>query len=553
MLNHAQGCHKCGGFPGHQTKDRMRLLQCRTCGTYTCNQHLTVMGACPHCGESKMQTVLPGKKPKKAKKPVSTGIDDDDFQDMATGGGLRSSAGLPSSESGQPPPMTSTPSKSAPQEVKQNQAALLNALSEQQMQDLLKQNPGKITVVTADPADFLKNRIGQADQADEEGGASNILIVQAKVSAGDAVQLSDDNIDELFAMEDETPREENGDASTADEADDAYPLEGISEADLAEIESEFDELESRRQERMAGEAGTSQLISLLDEQEKHAEMILVDCYFRFSHRDTMSKYNDMMREALQTDDFQKHFLMGVVSYAPAELQADQDLLNILDGLPNIYAAVGYSPRCVSMVKTQDALQQLSYLLTQHNQIIALGDVGLDLHYAPYTLDAQKELLYAQLKLAAELKMPVYLNSVRADDELADFIDEFCTEHPIKGIYTGLLSSDRILEMCEKHDFHVCIRPELTYPENEAALERLRAIKSVRWLLCSGPEHTAPDPHRGEWNTPRYILDTVQHVAKTLEREPVDLAILCCKNWARLLFSEPAEKEFSSEEEDWNFD
>ena len=501
-----------------------------------------------------MPDSLPGKKPKKAKKPISTGVDDDDFQDMATGGGLRSSAGLPSSESGQPPPMTSTPSKSAPQEVKQNQAALLNALSEQQMQDLLKQNPGKITVVTADPSDFVKNRAAQADPADEEGGISNILIVQAKVSAEGAGQLTDDNIDELFAMEDERPQEGNEEEkSNTDEPDDAYPVHGISEADLAEIESEFDELESRRQERMAGEAGTSQLISLLDEQEKHAEMILVDCYFRFSHRDTMRKYHDMMQEALQTPDFQRHFLMGVVSYAPAELQADQDLLNILDGLPNIYAAVGYSPRCVNTVKIQDALQQLSYLLTKHNQIIALGDVGLDLHYAPYTLDAQKELLYAQLKLAAELKMPVYLNSVRADDELADFIDEFCAEQPIKGIYTGLLNSDRILEMCEKHDFHVCIRPELTYPENEAALERLHAIKSVRWLLCSGPEHTAPDPHRGEWNTPRYIIDTVQYVAKTLEREPVDLAILCCKNWARLLFSEPAEKEFSREEDDWNFD
>lgn len=57
-LGFSHGCHRCGGYPGHKSKDRAFLVECTECGTFTCNQHLTITGGCPKCKSGKVKKVM---------------------------------------------------------------------------------------------------------------------------------------------------------------------------------------------------------------------------------------------------------------------------------------------------------------------------------------------------------------------------------------------------------------------------------------------------------------------------------------------------------------
>jgi len=48
-------------------------------------------------------------------------------------------------------------------------------------------------------------------------------------------------------------------------------------------------------------------------------------------------------------------------------------------------------------------------------VSAIGEIGLDFHYSPQTSAAQFDLFRAQLRLAADLKVPVIVHSRDADE------------------------------------------------------------------------------------------------------------------------------------------
>ncbi|MCK5797415.1 MAG: TatD family hydrolase, partial [Deltaproteobacteria bacterium] len=82
--------------------------------------------------------------------------------------------------------------------------------------------------------------------------------------------------------------------------------------------------------------------------------------------------------------------------------------------PTVYRAVGFHPW---YARPGNAIDNLRRAMAGTEAYVALGEMGLDAGQGRPPLDVQEEVLEAQLKLAAELDVPIVLHVHRAHEAL----------------------------------------------------------------------------------------------------------------------------------------
>src|SRR5258708_11619001 len=86
-------------------------------------------------------------------------------------------------------------------------------------------------------------------------------------------------------------------------------------------------------------------------------------------------------------------------------------VRVADRYEQVFATVGVHPHDVAKVtpKTFDGLRALA----ANPKVIAFGEIGLDYHYDYAPREVQHEVFIEQLKLAADLKLPVVIHTREA--------------------------------------------------------------------------------------------------------------------------------------------
>ncbi|MBQ7602912.1 MAG: TatD family hydrolase [Clostridia bacterium] len=89
--------------------------------------------------------------------------------------------------------------------------------------------------------------------------------------------------------------------------------------------------------------------------------------------------------------------------------------------PCVFAALGIHPS--NCDEWGDAVKNLIRLHANNPKIVAIGEIGFDLHYKNSDIVVQKEIFLQQLLLAKELRLPVVLHMRDAWDEFFEFYEE----------------------------------------------------------------------------------------------------------------------------------
>lgn len=161
---------------------------------------------------------------------------------------------------------------------------------------------------------------------------------------------------------------------------------------------------------------------------------------------------------------------------------------------------------------------------------AVGEIGLDFHYAPETAAAQCALFAAQLALADELRLPVVVHTREADDATCGVLDEVPWHGPsLRGVihcYTGAPAFARKLL---DRGFMVSFSGIVTFRRAEEVRASAAYVPDDRLLIETDSPYLAPVPLRGQTNEPAFIVYTARFVAD-LRQMPVErLAALAFAN------------------------
>ncbi len=265
------------------------------------------------------------------------------------------------------------------------------------------------------------------------------------------------------------------------------------------------------------------------------------CYHALTQADV-----ENYRRALAAEK-ESPFTMGIcamVLQAPLEeeleeggtvLSEDMLLLSLLKAMEEtrMYGAIGAGPR--QLWPNFEALDEaLTTLLNAHPKLIALGPLGIDEPFAPYTLALQKEQLAVQLDIAADFNLPVILTHRQSLHHVADVLAQAQQLPPL--VWLDVLQTEDDLALVKRFNMYVVVRPEITSPEFTAG-HLYRAVNENHRLLASGSALVAPHGFQGHFNQPKFLKNTLEASTKMLFVTEAEITRMVTANRASLFAKE----------------
>ena len=171
------------------------------------------------------------------------------------------------------------------------------------------------------------------------------------------------------------------------------------------------------------------------------------------------------------------------------------------------------------------------IIDNRKKLSAVGEIGLDFHYAPETAKAQCDLFAAQLELARELNLPVVIHTRDADDATLGVLDESDFHNGIIHCFTGSVPFERQLL---DRGFMISISGIVTFRAAENVREAARYAPDDRLLVETDSPFLAPVPMRGSENEPSFLPHTVRFLAEQRKTTAESLALLTTANAERIL-------------------
>ncbi|OOE74364.1 TatD family hydrolase [Salinivibrio sp. ML290] len=193
----------------------------------------------------------------------------------------------------------------------------------------------------------------------------------------------------------------------------------------------------------------------------------------------------------------------------------------------VYATAGVHPHDAKSVEATDlsAIQQLA----QRPEVVAIGECGLDFNRDFSPRPQQEAVFEAQLALAAELSMPVFMHCRDAHDRWFAILRPWLDKLPaaVLHCFTG---DDRALRDCLDAGLYIGVTGWLCDERRGQQLQQ-----QVSWLPDDRlmietdapylqPRDIRPRPKRSR-NEPKYLPHIAQTVAR-LRQQPVEHIIDC---------------------------
>ncbi len=203
-------------------------------------------------------------------------------------------------------------------------------------------------------------------------------------------------------------------------------------------------------------------------------------------------------------------------------------VRIAEKYEQVYATVGVHPHDASKVtpQTLDDLRELA----AHPKVVAYGEIGLDYHYDFSPREVQREVFVAQLKLAADLKLPITIHTREAWDDTMAILRENWTGQGIMHCFTGdPAQAQGALDM----GFHLSYGGVLTFKTAENVRESARITPDDRLLIETDAPYLAPIPHRGKRNEPSMMVETARKLAEVRGTTRDRIAAITTANFERL--------------------
>ena len=218
-----------------------------------------------------------------------------------------------------------------------------------------------------------------------------------------------------------------------------------------------------------------------------------------------------------------------------------------------YPALGLHPEDVK-ADWQEQLALIEAAIRQHrDELVAIGEIGLDYYWDKTYKEEQKEVLRRQLMLAKELDLPVILHNREATEDIVSIVKEIqmangqcpndkCPDGKLSGVFHCYNGSRETAQQILAMGFCLGIGGVLTFKNCKLA-DTLAELNNSSFLagrvgesllLETDAPYMAPVPHRGERNESRFMQHVAERLASVLNCSVEDIIAATTRN-AKCLF------------------
>ena len=235
----------------------------------------------------------------------------------------------------------------------------------------------------------------------------------------------------------------------------------------------------------------------------------------------------------------------------------QTVLDVCHRHPDFcFPALGLHPEDVKETWESDLAVIEAAIRAHRDELVAIGEIGLDYYWDKTYKEQQKEVLRRQLSLARELNLPVILHNREATEDILTIVSEFVnpksSDRQLTGVFHCFNGSRETAQQILDMGFYLGIGGVLTFKnckladtlaqlnnEYQSSINRTSSIVQSSILLETDAPYMSPVPHRGERNESRFMDYVAERLAQTLHCTKNDVIEATNCNAKQLFFQKIA--------------
>lgn len=184
----------------------------------------------------------------------------------------------------------------------------------------------------------------------------------------------------------------------------------------------------------------------------------------------------------------------------------------------LYPMVGLHPCSVDYNYKQQLSKLEAYL--HRDEVIAIGEIGVDLYWDKSTKDIQLEAFDAQCTWAVKHSLPIVIHSRDSIDLIIEFLEK--NYHgKLQGVFHCFTGTKEQAKRIMDLGFYVGIGGVLTF-KNSDLKEVIPHIPLDRILIETDSPYLAPMPYRGKRNEPSFLKEVLEFLANVLQMDQGEL-------------------------------
>ena len=220
------------------------------------------------------------------------------------------------------------------------------------------------------------------------------------------------------------------------------------------------------------------------------------------YRSEMENAEEIIKEAAKNDI---HIILN-----GTDPSSNMEVLELSAKYENVHAALGYLYLFADEATDED-IALLDRQLDNDN-VIAVGEIGLDYYHRKDNKDRQIGLFEKMLGLAQKHDLPVIVHARKAMQDTYDILKR----HDVAGSMHCYAGSAEMAADFIKLGFYIGIDGPITYKSNKKMKKVVKKIGINHILVETDSPYLTPEEKKGEKNTPIYLKYIIRKIAEELD-------------------------------------
>lgn len=217
------------------------------------------------------------------------------------------------------------------------------------------------------------------------------------------------------------------------------------------------------------------------------------------------------------------------------LEDSRQCLELVSKHDELKAAVGIHPNNCCQAEDGDWKEIVG--LCRHEDVVALGETGLDKYWDDCPWGVQVDYFKRHLQLSRETSLPVVVHTRECAEETLEILTEEAGLGPVRGVMHSFTGPQAVADGCLELGMYISFAGMVTFKNAKEIQEIAKQIPADRILVETDSPYLTPAPHRGKRpNHPALVSHTLEFLAELRGVSKYELAEQTTANAFRLFGS-----------------
>lgn len=195
--------------------------------------------------------------------------------------------------------------------------------------------------------------------------------------------------------------------------------------------------------------------------------------------------------------------------------------------PSVFTSIGVHPCGEGL----DPDAQTLAAMADHEQIIAIGETGLDYGSGEADYTWQRDRFRRHIDAARLAERPIIVHSRLAPADTVAVLQQSRASE-VGGVIHCFVEDHATAEAMLAMGFYLSLSGILTFANAKALRETVTALPLDRLLVETDCPYLAPVPHRGQENRPGWVAEVIATIAGLKGLDPAEVAEQTAENFFR---------------------